>query len=108
LNKKTRVLARKSALTYKAQAESICIMEDLKFDTPKTKDYLNILSKMDFAGKKTLFVTAENEKNVVLSSRNLKGAIVITANQLNTYDILNANNVIISAGAVEKIDNLFS
>jgi large subunit ribosomal protein L4 len=108
LNKKTRVLARKSALTYKAQAESICIMEDLKFDTPKTKDFLNILSKMDFAGKKTLFVTAENDRNVVLSSRNLKGANVITASNLNTYDILNANNVIISAGAVEKIDNLFS
>jgi len=108
LNKKVRRLARKSALAYKAKDQNIVVLEDLKFDGPKTKEFVNVISNLKLADAKTLFVLAEDNKNVYLSSRNIQGSKVINADQLNTYDILHANKIVIAEGAVEKIENLFN
>ena len=106
LNKKTKVLARKSALSYKAKENSIAILEDFTFEAPKTKEYLKFLSGLSLSDKKTLLVLADSNSNVFLSARNLKSAKVTTANQLNTYDLLHADNLLLSEGALEKIENL--
>ena len=106
LNKKTKVLARKSALSYKAKENSIAILEDFTFEAPKTKEYLKFLSSLSLSDKKTLLVLADSNSNVFLSARNLKSAKVTTANQLNTYDLLHADNLLLSEGALEKIENL--
>ena len=107
LNKKLKQLARKSALTYKAKDSALSVLEDLQFDGPKTKEYIKMLENLSLNGKKTLLVTADVNKNVYLSSRNLKDARVITADQLTTYDVLHADNLLLSESSVEKISNLF-
>lgn len=108
LNKKVRKLARKSALTYKAKENGIMVMEDLNFDQPKTKDFNSILSNLKVSDSRTLFVVGGYDKNVVLSSRNLANTKVVDANDLTTYDVLNAKRVIIAESAVEKIENLLT
>ena len=107
LNKKLKVLARKSALTYKAKEESILVIEDLSFKTPKTKDFFSIIKNLNIDGVKSLFVTSEKDQNTFLSSRNLKNAKVITADKLNTYDILYSHKLIISQNAFDQIEKLF-
>ena len=107
LNKKLKVLARKSALTYKAKEESILVIENLSFKTPKTKDFLSIIKNLKMDGVKSLFVTSEKDQNTFLSSRNLKNAKVITADKLNTYDILYSHKLIISENAFDQIEKLF-
>tara|TARA_B110000305_G_scaffold235173_1_gene294383 strand:- start:602 stop:1231 length:630 start_codon:yes stop_codon:yes gene_type:complete len=107
LNKKLKVLARKSALTYKAKEESILVIENLSFKTPKTKDFLSIIKNLKIDGVKSLFVTSEKDLNTFLSSRNLKNAKVITADKLNTYDILYSHKLIISQNAFDQIEKLF-
>tara|TARA_B100000767_G_scaffold192566_1_gene179727 strand:- start:1131 stop:1760 length:630 start_codon:yes stop_codon:yes gene_type:complete len=107
LNKKLKVLARKSALTYKAKEESILVLEDLSFKIPKTKDFLSIVKNLKLDGVKSLFVTSEKDQNTFLSSRNLKNAKVITADKLNTYDILYSHKLIISQNAFDQIEKLF-
>ena len=107
LNKKLKVLARKSALTYKAKEEGILIMEELTFKTPKTKDFATILKNLNVVNDRTLFVTSEKDQNTTLSTRNLKNTKVITADKLNTYDILNSVKLIISESAVSQIENQF-
>ena len=107
LNKKLKVLARKSALTYKAKEESILVIENLSFKTPKTKDFLSIIKNLKMDGVKSLFVTSEKDQNTFLSSRNLKNAKVITADKLNTYDILYSHKLIISQNAFDQIEKLF-
>ncbi|GAA0188435.1 50S ribosomal protein L4 [Fulvivirga kasyanovii] len=106
LNKKLKELARKSALTYKAKDKSISVVEDFSLEAPKTKEYLKMLSALSLGDKKTLLVLAENNKNVVLSGRNIQNTKVVTADSLNTYDVLHADNLILSESSVEKIDNL--
>jgi large subunit ribosomal protein L4 len=108
LNKKLRKLARKSALTYKANDNEITILEDLKFDQPKTKDFLTLMENLKMTEGKTLFVIADNDKNVYLSARNIQAARIMPANQLTTYDILKAKRLVIAEGAIEKIENLFN
>jgi len=108
LNKKLRKLARKSALTYKAKENGITILEDLKFDHPKTKEFLGLMQNLKMTEGKTLFVIPEGDNNVYLSARNIQAARVVPANQLTTYDILKANKLVISEGAIEKIENLFN
>lgn len=103
LNKKVKALARKSALTNKAMAGSVMVVEDFAFDAPKTKNFFNILKALKLHDKKTLFVTAEYEKEVLLSARNLPKTTMILAADLNTYQILNANTVVLSEGSIEKI-----
>ena len=107
LNKKVKSLARKSALTYKAKEEGILIMEELTFKTPKTKDFATILKNLNVVNDRTLFVTSEKDQNTILSTRNLKNTKVITADKLNTYDILNSVKLIISESAVSQIENQF-
>ena len=98
LNKKVKRLARKSALTYKAKDNNIIVLEDFTFDVPKTKDYSNILNNLEQANSKTLMVLPEANANIVLSSNNLKKAKVVRASNLCTYDIMNANTVLILEG----------
>jgi large subunit ribosomal protein L4 len=108
LNKKVKSLARKSALSYKAQESNILILEDLSFKSPKTKDFISVLKNLNVEETRTLFVTTANDQNTLLSSRNIKNTKVITADKLNTYDILNSGKLVISEKAVDQIDNHFN
>ena len=108
LNKKVKSLARKSALSYKAKESNILILEDLSFKSPKTKDFVSVLKNLNVDETKTLFVTTTSDQNTLLSSRNIKNAKVITADKLNTYDILNSGKLVISEKAVDQIDNHFN
>jgi large subunit ribosomal protein L4 len=104
LNKKLKTLARKSALSYKAKDNSIVVLEDFKFDAIKTKTYIQMVADLNVTDVKTLLVLAAADNNVYLSSRNLKKAKVITADQLNTYDVLNAGKLLLTAGAVKTLE----
>lgn len=106
LNTKQKQLARKSALSYKAKEGAITVLEDFSFDAPQTKKYAELLSNLDALNKKSLLVLSESNKNVYLSSRNLKGVKVVTASQINTYDLMNASSVILAEGSIEKIENI--
>lgn len=108
LNKKVKDLARKSALTYKAKDNAIAVLEDFSFDSPKTSQYVKMLSAISLADKKTLFVLPENNKNVVLSGRNVKNAKITTADQINTYDVMNANTIIFVESSVSKVENILN
>tara|TARA_Y200000002_G_C22620609_1_gene637991 strand:+ start:524 stop:1153 length:630 start_codon:yes stop_codon:yes gene_type:complete len=107
LNKKVKVLARKSALSYKAKEDCILVLEDLSFKTPKTKDFVSVLKNLKIDSDKTLFVTSNKDENTLLSSRNIQNTKVITADKLNTYDILYSGKLIISEKAVDQIENQF-
>jgi large subunit ribosomal protein L4 len=108
LNKKVKDLARKSALTYKAKDNAIAVLEDFTFENQKTKQYVKMLSALSLADKKTLLVLPENNKNVVLAGRNLKNAKVTTADQISTYDVVNADSVIFIESSVSKIETLLN
>lgn len=103
LNKKTRRLARKSVLSSKASDNAIKVISDFSFDQPKTKNYLSFLKALELDSKKTLLVTEENDKNILLASRNLKNANVITADRINTYDLLNTDNILFSVSGLRKL-----
>lgn len=107
LNKKLKRLARKSALTYKAKAKNILLIEDFDFELPKTKEYINFLTNFQLIDKKTLLVVADKKENIYLAARNIKKAKVVHASSLNTYDILNADNLIISENSVKEIEKMF-
>ncbi len=106
LNKKVKQLARKSALSYKAQENSIVVVEDFNLDAPKTKDFVNIAKNLKVDGRKTLLVLPEVNKNVYLSARNLKQAEVMTASTLNTYKVLNADVLIMTENSLKAIDEI--
>ena len=108
LNKKLKRLARISALTYKAKENNITILEDFVFETPKTQKYVDLINNLKFSDKKTLLVLGASNKNIYLSSRNLNNTKVVTASDLNTYDILNANNLLLLESSVKEIENLLS
>ena len=108
LNKKVKQLARKSALAYKAQDNGIVLVEGFNFDAPSTKGFTSILSKLKLNGKKTLVIIPELNQNIYLSSRNLQNSKVVIANDINTFDILNANNVVLFEGSVKTIENLLN
>lgn len=103
VNKKVKRLARKSALSLKAQEKSIIVLEDFQLDAPKTSSYINILKSLGIDSKKSLLVLAEPNNNVYLSSRNLKKSEAIVASELSTYKIVNANNLVISESSVDDI-----
>ncbi len=107
LNKKLRKVARKSALSYKAKDNNIMVLEDFSFEAPKTKEFVNVLNNLKLNDTKTLFILGEENKNVYLSSRNIKGNKVVSADSISTYDVLNANQVVIAESAISKIENLF-
>lgn len=107
LNKSLKRLARKSAFSIKAKESSIIVLEDFNFDTPNTKNFVNVLKALGLENKKSLFVLGDSNKNVYLSSRNLKTSSVVSSSELSTYAILNANNIVLLEGALEGIeDNL--
>jgi large subunit ribosomal protein L4 len=108
LNKKVKVLARISALTYKAKENAITVLEDFTFDAPKTKNYVDLIKNLNLSDKKTLLVLGDANKNVYLSSRNLQGTKVVTALELNTYDIVNAHTLILAEGSVKVLESLLN
>ncbi len=107
VNKKVKQLARKSALSYKVQDGAIRIIENFDLEQPRTKEFLEILKNFESSEKKSLIVLDESKKNVYLSSRNLKKVKVVNASKLNTYDILNAQIVIISEASLPQLDQIF-
>ncbi|WP_108802986.1 50S ribosomal protein L4 [Aquimarina sp. Aq107] len=108
LNKNLKRLARKSALSIKANDKAITVVEDFTFDTIKTKNFTAVLKSLGLEGKKSLFVLGESNKNVYLSSRNLKSSEVITSSELSTYKILNAKNVVFLEGSLKGIETNLS
>ena len=105
INKKVKRLARKSALAYKIKSKEILILEDFNLSNPNTSDYLNIIKAFGLETKKTLLVTSEINNNIYLSSRNLKNSKVVINSELNTYEITDANNILILESAVEGIES---
>jgi len=107
LNKKVKQLARKSALTYKASENNILVLEDFNIEAPKTKEMVALKNNLQIAEKKALFVLPAENNNIYLSSRNLQDVSVVTASDLNTYQILNAKTLVICEGSVAKIEEAF-
>lgn len=105
LNKKVKDLARKSALAYKAKDNSISVLEDFNFEAPKTKQYTAMLKSLSLADKKTLVVLPANNQNVVLSGRNVQNTKIITASQINTFDVMNADQLVLVESSIETINN---
>ena len=108
LNKKVKILARKSALSYKAKDNDIIVVDNFNIEAPKTKDFVNITKNLKVEGKKVLIVLPEVNKNVYLSARNLKKAQIMSAADINTYKILNADVLVIAEGSLEKIDSVLN
>ena len=106
LNKKTKSLARKSALTYKAQNNAIVVVEDFAFEAPKTKEFISIAKNLKVSDKKLLMILSEANKNVYLSARNIEGAAVDTVTHLNTYSVLGAGVLVLTESALAAIDNI--
>jgi large subunit ribosomal protein L4 len=107
LNKKVKELARRSALSYKASTNKIIVIEDFTLETPKTKEFSRIGDNLNIGNKKSLFVLAEQNKNIYLSSRNLQGVEVIIANELSTYRIMKASTLILAESAVDVLQATF-
>jgi large subunit ribosomal protein L4 len=108
LNKKVKQLARKSALAHKMKLNEVMVVEDFNLDSPKTKEFINILSSLNLSGKKTLFVLPGVNQNVVLSSRNLPLSKVVTATDLNTYSILDNQSIVLAENSVKVLEDLLS
>ena len=108
LNKSLKRLARKSAFSIKAKESSIIVLEDFNFETPNTKNFINVLKALELENKKSLFVLGDTNKNVYLSSRNLKGSSVVSSLELSTYAILNANNLVLLESSLEGIEENLS
>jgi len=107
LNKKLKELARKSALTYKAQANDIMVLEDFSFESPKTKKFVDIQNNLKISDKKSLLVLSEANKNLYLSSRNLQNVEIVIASDLSTYKIMRAKKIVLVESSVAKMDELF-
>jgi len=107
LNKKVKQLARKSALSYKAKEKKIVVLEDFHFEGPKTKEFAGIHTVINQENKKSLYVLAEQNKNIYLSSRNLKDAKVVTVSELSTYDILHASNLVLAESSIDVLNKSF-
>ena len=106
LNKKVKQLARRSALTYKAQENAVVVVEDFSFDAPKTKDFVNMTKNLNVEGKKVLLLLPETNKNVYKSARNLQRAEVMEATKLNTYKVLNAEVLVMTEKSLEAIEGI--
>lgn len=107
LNKKVKQLARKSALTYKAISKNIIVVEDFDFQSPKTKQIIDLKNNLKINDKKSVFVLANENKNIYLSARNLKWPKVLTFSDLNTYDVLNSEVLVLTEGSINKINQNF-
>lgn len=108
LNKKVKLLARKSALAYKALENNILVLEDFNMELPKTKDYISLLNNLKISDRKSLLVLADSNKNLYLSSRNLKKTKVVSISELTTYDILNSSVLLLLESSIDGFDKMFS
>lgn len=108
LNKKLKQLARKSALSYKANANNLVVIEDFSYETPKTKEFASLLANLKLSDKKALFVLNDSNNNLYLSSRNLQGSKVVNASRLSTYEIMNAESLVVSEGSLKEIEEKLS
>ncbi len=108
LNKKLKSLARRSALAYKAQDNNVVVLEDFTFDTIKTKNYINLVNALNLTGEKTLLVLPAQNNNIYLSSRNIQKTKVTTAGDLNTYDVLNAGKLLVTASSLKTLEEAFA
>lgn len=108
LNKKVKALARKSALSYKAVNQEIIILEDFNFQTPKTKEFTNILNNLKIGEKRMLMVLSESNKSIYLSSRNLSRSKVVTVSEINTYEILKASTLVLLESTIDVLENTFN
>ncbi|KIO78406.1 50S ribosomal protein L4 [Pedobacter lusitanus] len=108
LNKKLKSLARKSALSYKAQDNNILVLEDFTFDSIKTKNYVSLVNALSLTGEKTLLVLPVQDNNIYLSSRNIQKVKVITVDQINTYDVLNCGKLLLTANTVKTLGEAFA
>ncbi len=108
LNRKVKALARASAFSHKATNGNISVIEDFSFDTPKTKDFKAVVANLSLSDKKSLFITSEHNANVYISSRNIQRTQVVSVDEVNTYQIMNANSVVIAEGAVRKLKELYA
>lgn len=108
INKKVKRIARKSALSYKAKDKSIIILEDFNFEKPSTRSYNNFLSNFDLMDNKTVLIMSNSNRNILLSSRNLKKSRVVLASELNTFDVMNANKLMITESSVSEIEKIFN
>jgi large subunit ribosomal protein L4 len=108
LNKKLKQLARRSALTYKAKSEAIKVVEDFSFEAPKTKSFLAVAKNLGFESKKVLVVIPESNQNVLLSARNLPNVKVVIAQNVNTYEVMNASSILMAEGAVNVLNELLA
>jgi len=104
LNKKLKRLARISALSYKAKEKNIIVLEDFTFESPKTKNFLELLNNFQLQGKRTLLVLDKNDDNVYLASRNIQKTKIVSANSINTYDILKASNILLVESSIKEIE----
>ena len=107
LNKKLKQLARKSALTYKAKEDAITVVEDFSMEAPKTKEFIAITKNLDLEGKKILLILPESNRNIALSARNLQNVKIVLASNINTYDVMNAGNILMAEGSVNVINQMF-
>ena len=108
LNRKVKALARASAFSHKASNGNISVIEDFNFDAPKTKDFTTVLGNLSLSDKKSLFITSEHNPNVYISSRNIQRTEVVCVDEVNTYQIMNANSVVIAEGAIQKLKELYA
>ena len=108
LNKKVKNLAKRSALSYKAKADEISVLEDFALDAIKTKDYIKVLKDLSVDTKKTLMIIPEKNQNLALSSRNVKNAKVVLANNINTYEVLHADQLLVFEGSLQKIEEILN
>ena len=108
LNKKLKQLARMSALSYKAKNNDIVVLEDFQFSTPKTKNFVSLINNLNIDGHKSLMILANLDNNILLSSRNLQKSKVVTATDINTYDLLNADKLVLTASSVKTIEESLS
>ncbi len=108
LNKKIKVLARKSALSYKVKEKSLTVIEGFSLDQPKTKSYLKILNDLSIQNKKTLLVIPDIDKNIILSGKNIPDTKIALASDINTYDVLNADKLVLFEGSIGKIENILN
>ena len=108
LNTKVRRLARKSAFSYKVQNDSLMVLEDLNYDLPRTKEFLNLVSSLKLDNQKVLLILGSKNDQVYLSARNLNKVKVVTAESVNTFDVLNAQKVVLAVSSIEKIESILN
>ncbi|MFT4898670.1 MAG: large subunit ribosomal protein L4 [Flavobacteriales bacterium] len=108
LNKKVKAVAKKSVLSTSVKEDKVIVLEDLKFDAPRTKDFISLLKGLELEGKRVTLVTSDDNKNVLLSSRNIQKVKVVATSEVNTYDLINCSKLVISESSVKEIENILS